>query len=231
MPTTTEKTTTVLITHPLRDIVYQLKEPDFPSPTEERALEAYRHAHDEAWRMKLLFEKERGEVLLACIDLDKLNAGLGEFEGIRDHYLKHLDLSDAGAAARIDIKLQIELRGFYNQVQQQQKALVRFYDRISPLRQTYMDIADRYFRGERPLDPAQFNVLDDVFRFHEDMQVTITSLDKDLQGFLQVVTDIYTFLEDEYISQYNVLDTTYGESLHRSVDLVKSVQVFNTVWE
>ncbi|MEC3880882.1 hypothetical protein [Parapedobacter sp. 10938] len=225
------ETKTVLITHPLRDIVYQLKEPSFPSPIEVRALEAYRRAHDEAWRMKLRFEKEKGEVLLACIDLEKFNAQLEEFEDIRDHYLRQADFSDAVAAANMDIRLQVEMRDFYNQVGQLQKTLVKFYDRIDPLKQAYTDIMDSYFRGEKPLDPVQFKVLDDVFRFHDDMQVTITSLDKDLQGFLQVLTDIYAFLEDEYIPHYSVLDSAYGVALHRSVDLVKSVQVFNNVWE
>ncbi len=225
------ETKTVLITHPLRDIVYELKENDFPSQIEVNAWEAYRRAHDEAWRMKLRFEKEKGEALLACIDLEKLTARLEEFEGLRDHYLRQADFSDAAAAANVDIRFQVELRDFYTQVGQLQKTLVKFYDRIDPLKQAYTDIIDTYFRAEKPLDPAQFKVLDDVFRFHDDMQVTITSLDKDLQGFLQVLTDIYAFLEDEYITHYNVLNNAYGEALHRSVDLVKSVQVFNKVWE
>ena len=123
------------------------------------------------------------------------------------------------------------MRDFYTQVGQLKKTLVKFYDRIAPLRQAYTDIIDMYFRAEKPLDPTQFKVLDDVFRFHDDMQVTITSLDKDLQRFLQVLTDIYAFLEDEYIPHYSVLDNAYGAALHRSVELVKSVQVFNNVWE
>lgn len=225
------KTKTVLITHPLRDIVYQLKEESFPSPIEVRALEAYRRAHDEAWRMKLRFEMEKGEVLLAYIDLEKLNAGLAEFEGLRDHYQRQADFSDAAAAANVDIRLQVELRDFYIQVRQQRQALVRFYDRMAPLTQAYTDIINTYLRGERPLDPVQFKVFDDVFRFHDDMQVTITSLDKDLKGFLEVLTDIYAFMEDDYVSHYNVLYNAYNEALQRSVALVKSVQVFHTVWE
>lgn len=222
---------TIVITHPLRDIVYQLKENSFPSSIEVDALEAYRRAHDEAWRMKLRFEKEKGEILLAHIELDTLNADMEELEGIRSHYLNQIDFSDADALTAMDIRFQVELRDYYNQVQQQQKAVVKFYDRIGPLTQTYTDIVNTYFKGEKPLDPLQFKVLDQVFEFHDDMQVTIGSLDKDLQGFLQVLTEIYTFLDDDYIRQYNVLYTAYTDALQRSVDLVKSVRGFNRIWD
>lgn len=222
---------TIVVTHPLRDIVYQLKENSFPSPIEVGALEAYCRAHDEAWRMKLRFEKEKGELLLAHIALNKLNAELEELEGIRNHYLNQIDFSDAGAITAMDIRFQVELRDYYNQAQQQRQTVVKFYDRIGPLTQTYTDIVDTYLRGEKPLDPLQFRVLDPVFEFHDDMQVTIGSLDKDLQGFLQVLTDIYAFLDDDYVHQYNVLYTAYNDALQRAVDLAKSVQVFNRIWD
>src|SRR5690606_10337708 len=128
---------TVLITHPLRDIVYQLEKHSFASPIEVRALEAYRQAHDEAWRMKLRFEMEKGEILLAYIDLEKLNIELEEFESLRDHYLRQADFSDAVAIANMDVRLQVEMRDFCTQARQQRKRLVKFYDRMAPLTQTY----------------------------------------------------------------------------------------------
>lgn len=222
---------TIVVKHPLRDIMYQLKKDRLPSSLEVGALEAYRRAHDDAWRMKLRFERERGEILLVHIDLDKLNSTMEELERVRDHYQRQLDFSDDTALADMDIRFKVELRDFYNQVHQLQKEVVKFYDCIGALTLTYTDIVNTYLRGEKPLDPAQFKVLDDVFTFHDDMQVAISSLDEDLQSFLQVLTDIYAFLDDDYIAAYNVLYTGYNNALQRSVDLVNSVQVFNKVWE
>lgn len=150
---------------------------------------------------------------MAHIELDGLNADMEELENIRDHYLNEIDFSKADSHRDMDIRLQVELRDFYNQVHQHQQTLVKFYDYIGPLTQTYSDIVATYFRGEKPLDPLQFKVLDDVFTFHDDMQVSISSLDKDLQGFLQMLTDIYAFLDDDYISHYNTLLTAYSDAL------------------
>lgn len=222
---------TIVVKHPLRDIMYQLKKDRLPSSLEVGALEAYRRAHDDAWRMKLRFERERGEILLVQIDLDQLNSTMEELEQLRNHYQRQLDFSDDTAIADMDIRFKVELRDFYNHAHRLQKEVVKFYDRIGALTLTYTDIVDTYLRGEKPLDPAQFKVLDDVFTFHDDMQITISSLDEDLQGFLQELTRIYAFLDDDYIVAYNDLYTAYNETLQQSVGLVNSVQVFNKVWE
>ena len=223
---------TIVVKHPLREITYQLKANSFPSPTEIDTLEKYRRAHDEAWRMKLRFEKERGEVLLAQIEVNKLNDNMEELESIRKHYLREIDFTDETALRDLYSKLQIEIRDFYNQARQQRPAVVKFFDRIGPLNQAYTDIINTYIRkrDKKPLDPLQFNVLDDIFLFHDDMEVEIDSLDKDLQKFLQVLTDIYTLLDD-YLEQYNVLHTAYSNALQRSVELADAVQVFNKIWD
>src|SRR5690606_24610746 len=157
-----------VVKHPLRELVYQSKGPGFPSQIEINALEKYRQAHDEAWRMKLRFEKERGEVLLAQIEVNKLNENMEYLDGIRKHYLREFDFNDEAALRDIYSKLQIEIRDFYNQARQQRLAVVKFFDRIGPLNQAYTDIINTYIRKQdkKPLDPLQFNVLDDIFRFH-----------------------------------------------------------------
>ena len=223
---------TIVVKHPLRELVYQSKGPGFPSQIEINALEKYRQAHDEAWRMKLRFEKERGEVLLAQIEVNKLNENMEDLDGIRKHYLREFDFNDEAALRDIYSKLQIEIRDFYNQARQQRPAVVKFFDRIGPLNQAYTDIINTYIRKQdkKPLDPLQFNVLDDIFHFHDDMEVEIDSLDKDLHEFLQVLTDIYTLLDD-YLEQYNVLHTTYSKALQRSVELADAVQIFNKIWD
>lgn len=223
---------TIVVKHPLRELTYQTQDTGFPSQIEIDALEKYRRAHDEAWRMKLRFEKERGEVLLAQIEVNKLNENMEDLERIRKHYLREIDFTDETALRDLYSKLQIEIRDFYNQAQQQRPAVVKFFDRIGPLNQAYTDIINTYIRklDKKPLDPLQFNALDDIFRFHDDMEVEIDSLDKDLQAFLQVLTDIYTLLDD-YLEQYNVLHTAYSNALQRSVELAESVQIFNKIWD
>src|SRR3546814_16378371 len=108
--------------------------------------------------MKLRVEQEKGEILLAHIELDKLNAEMTELESIRNHYLAQIDFSDAGALADMAIRFQVELRDYFNLAQQPRKAVVKCYDRIGPLTQTYTNIVDTYFRGETPLDPTHFKV-------------------------------------------------------------------------
>jgi hypothetical protein len=49
------------IDHPLRTISYQAHDDRYPLNHEIQALDNYRLAHDQAWRMKLLFEKGKAK--------------------------------------------------------------------------------------------------------------------------------------------------------------------------
>jgi hypothetical protein len=219
----------ITIDHPLRTISYQAHDDRYPLNHETQALDNYRLAHDQAWRMKLLFEKEKGEAQLALINLHKLDEERHEFNNMFDFYKEQIDFSSKSLHTELEVGFQVELRNFYNSVIEQHRKLVQFYDVIGTRDREYAIITDTYFRGEKPIDPLHFEVLDSVFRHHEDMHVDVVSLDKDLQQFLAVLTDVYLLL-DSYIQQYNILYTAYSDILQKTAQLTKDVQVLQKVW-
>ena len=220
---------TITIDHPLRSISYKLRKNSFPLNTEARALDSYRLAHDQVWRMKRLFEQEKGEVQLALIDLHKLDAEREELNEMLGFYKEQVDLSSENLHIEMDVKFQVEVRDFYNNVNRQHSKVIQFYDIIGRRDAEYIDITDTYCRGEKPIDPLHFKVLDSVFEHHSDMQVDVASLDKDLQQFLAVLQDTYLLL-DTYIQYYNKLYKAYGNVLHKTAQLTKDVQVLQRVW-
>lgn len=223
---------TVLIRHPLRDIIYSLK------PKEERhyviteapTLRRYVLAHNTVWQMKVDFEKEKGEVMLAYIELDQLTKAREELEDLYEFYKPQLDFTNSKLHIALDIKLQVELRDFYIQVIRQQQELVRFYDRLGPLDRRYSQMIDTYFRGKKPIDPLNFTILDDIFTHHVDRNVEITTLDKDLQNFLETINDVYTLL-DKYVDEYNILYRAYLKELEETAALIKTSQSLHPLWE
>ncbi|NGM63787.1 hypothetical protein [Sphingobacterium sp. SGR-19] len=220
---------TITIDHPLRTISYQAHDDRYPLNHETQALDNYRLAHDQVWRMKLLFEKEKGEAQLALINLHKLDEERDELNDMFGFYKEHVDFSSKSLHTELEVGFQVELRNFYNSVIEQHRKLVQFYDVIGTRDREYITIADTYCRGEKPIDPLRFEVLDSVFRHHEDMHVDVVSLDKDLQQFLTVLADVYLLL-DSYIQQYNILYSTYSDILQKTAQLTKDVQVLETVW-
>ncbi len=220
---------TITIDHPLRSISYKIRENSFPLNTEIQALDSYRSAHDQVWRMKRLFEEEKGEVQLALIDLYKLDAEGQELRDILGFYKEQMDLSSKNLPADLDVKLQVEIRNFYNSVMQHHRNTVQFYDVIGARDTAYVKITDTYYRGEKPIDPLHFKVLDSVFENYSDMQVDIVTLDKDLQQFLTALGDVYLLL-DKYVQHYNILYKAYGTILHNTGDLTKEVQELKRVW-
>lgn len=221
--------TTINIDHPLRRISYQVKREGYTIPSETEALENYRLAHDQVWRMKHLFEQEKGEVQLTLIHLQKLHEEYHELNHIFDHYKKEIDFSSKSLATELEVNFQVELRDFYNSVLQQQHKMVRFYDIIGLRDAEYTMIKDTYFRGEKPIDPLHFKVLDQIFIHHTDMQVDVISLDKDLQQFLAVLSDVYRILDD-YIQQYNKLYNSYSAILQKASLMTKEVQTLQVIW-
>lgn len=220
---------TITIDHPLRSISYKLRKNSFPLNTEARALDSYRLAHDQVWRMKRLFEQEKGEVQLALIDLHKLDAEREELSDMLGFYKEQVDLSSENLHIEMDVKFQVEVRDFYNNVNRQHSKVIQFYDIIGRRDAEYITITDMYCREEKPIDPLHFKILDSVFENYSDMQVDVVSLDKDLQQFLTTLQEVYNFL-DTYIQHYNILYKAYGTILHKAAQLTKDVQALKRVW-
>ncbi|WP_164110509.1 MULTISPECIES: hypothetical protein [Sphingobacterium] len=216
---------TICIKHPLRDLIYTTNEIGTPLSHEVQSLDNYRKAHDEVWKMKLLFEKERGKVLLAIIEIDLLDREYLELLDMYNFYKETSQLSPSAPLYNLDYKLQVELRDFYLQVKELHQAILRFYDEVRSCTTAYNAITDTFYRGDKPIDPLNFTVLDAIFLHHEDMDVDIVSLDKDLQEFLQTVTEVYNTMDD-YIVQYNELYQIYSRAIFNIAQLSKDVYNF-----
>lgn len=220
----------ICIKHPLRNIVYTIEENDFQGLLEVNALANYRQSHDEVWAMKIQLEKDRGDILLTQIKLDLLVDERKELERIHDFYTGQVDRSQADLLVNIDIKLQVEIRDFTNQVTKLHHDTIVFYDDIQRNSEHYNRHTDNYYRDRNVVDPLNFKVLDDVFQFHEDMMVDISSLDKDLQEFLSKLKEVH-ILFDDYVAQYTQLYTSYSYAIQHMAALTKEVKVWDCFWK
>src|SRR5690606_37673609 len=134
----------------------------------------------------------------ALIDLHKLDAERQELNDMLNFYKEEIDLSSESLHIEMDVKFQVEVRDFYNNVNRQHSKVIRFYDIIGARDAEYITITDTYYRGGKPIDPLHFKILDSVFENYSDMQVDVVSLDKDLQQFLAVLQEVYLLL-DKYV--------------------------------
>lgn len=214
---------TICIKHPLREIIYATSETGFYLNHEAQTLDDYRKAHDQVWKMKQLFENERANVLLAIIQIDILDRKYQDLLDIHNFYKENSELSQPAFLHNIDYKFQVELRDFYLQVIELHNTTLQYYDEARRCNSSFDEITNTYYRGKKPIDPLNFTVLDSIFRHHEDMNVDIASLDKDLQGFLQTLTEVYHTLDD-YIVQYNELYNVYSRAISNIAQLCKEVQ-------
>ncbi|MCY4779859.1 hypothetical protein ORI89_09360 [Sphingobacterium sp. UT-1RO-CII-1] len=225
---------TILIRHPLREIIYhlKLKEERIYSVAEEQALQNYVYAHNTVWQMKVEFEKEKADAMLYYIDLNRLIGGRKELENIYNFYKPQIDFGNPNLHIDLDMKLQIELRDYCNTVYKHQQNLIKFYDHLGPKQTLYGEIVQKYFtRTAANIDPANFTLLDEILTKHpEDSNVDITSLDKDLKEFLKTTNDVYVLL-DEYIEEYNTLYTAYLGELDKTEELVKTITPLNSIWK
>lgn len=221
---------TIYIHHPLRDITYKSRKKRYFMESEHRDLLKYRSAHDEVWRMKLHFEKAKGEVLLAENQLHDIDYDREELEEIWGYYLTQIDLADANITHVLEMRFQVELRDFYLQIRKLHQRIIKFYDNVAVLESEYTDLINTYFKSSKPIDPHNFRVLDDIFKFHEDRETNIKSLDKDLQEFLQTLTAVYERLDD-YIEWYTTFYQHYSASLQKIEHLMKATQKLNVIWE
>ena len=220
---------TIIIQHPLRTISYKTQDEPYFMPSEHKTLQAYRAAHDEAWRMKMRFEQASGEVLLVQHRLDDINYELRELENMWGYYTEQLDFSAYNIQDQIELRFQVELRDFYLQVRRAHQDTIEFYDQIARQEMEYKQLTDTYYRHKKPLDPLDFHVLDDIFNHPSDRDTDIVSLDADLQAFLKELTGIYQLLED-YLIAYSMLTTAYHHTLAKLGKLQEAIKPLDRVW-
>lgn len=220
---------TIYIHHPLRDITYKSKQERYFMESERRDLLNYRAAHDEVWRMKLRFEKAKGEVFLSQNLLHDIDYEQEELKEMWEYFLTQVDFADADITHTLEIRFQVELRDFYLQIRKLHQRIIKFYDHVAILESEYNELVDTYFRSSKPIDPLNFTILDDIFEYHEDRETNIKSLDKDLQEFLQTLNAVYTILE-EYMQLYTEFSRHYALSLQKIEQLMKATQKLNRIW-
>ena len=222
--------TTIYIPHPFRDITYQSKNKYYFLPYERQQLQRYRAAHDEAWQLKQRFETAKGAALLAQNELNDYDYDREELEFIWENYVTEIDFTDKALLHTLDIRAQVELRDFYLEVRKLHERLIKFYDKLAAVEAEYKELTKSYLRQDKPLDPLNFTLLDDIFKFHEDRETDIESLDQDLQAFLQELTAVYAIL-DTYVEVYSALHTQYGDSLHKMAQLMHTIQQLDNLWD
>lgn len=221
---------TIYIQHPLRDITYKSKEDHYFMESEHLDLLKYRAAHDEVWQMKLRFEKTRGDVLITQHKLQDIDYEREALEDMWAYYLTQIDLNDPQRIHTLEMRFQVELRNFYLQIRKLHHLIIKFYDHVAMLESEYTDLTDTYFKFGRPIDPLNFRVLDDIFKFHEDRETDIKSLDQDLQEFLQTLNEVYATLDD-YTQIYTEFYQHYSASLKKIEELMKATQKLNSIWD
>lgn len=219
----------IAIQHPLRDIMYKSKEERYFMDSERQVLLNYRIAHDDTWQMKLRFEKAKGDVLLAQNELQDIDYDREDLEEMWTYYLAQIDLADIDIIHTLEMRFQVELRDFYLQIRKLHQRIIQFYDKVAVLESEYADLTDTYLRADKPIDPLNFRVLDNIFECHEDRETDIKSLDSDLQQFLQTLTSVYTILDD-YTLLYSDFYRHYSTSLQKVAGLMNDTQKLNSIW-
>ncbi|TJZ62824.1 hypothetical protein FAZ15_00490 [Sphingobacterium olei] len=96
--------------------------------------------------MKIQLEKDRGDILLTQLKLDLLVDERKELERIHDFYTGQVDRSQADLLVNVDIKLQVEIRDFANQVTKLHHDTILFYDGIQRNSEHYNRYTDSYYR-------------------------------------------------------------------------------------
>lgn len=222
----------VLIRHPLREINFSLKPKEEQNYyiSEDLTVQNYIRAHSTIWEMKIGLEKERGEAMLAHLELDQLIKAREELEDIYEFYKPQLDFTNPNLNSELDIRLQVELRDYCKETIRLQNKLVRFYDNLGSLQIVNDDIVDKHFAGVESAELLNLKVLDDILAQQTHPHIDLVSLDKDLQEFLDIVSDVYKLLDD-YIEEYNLLYAAYLHELDKAVELVQMTRPLNSIWE
>lgn len=197
----------IIKNHPLKPIdlyFYENKEaPEF----ELEALLKYEKAHDDLWRLKMHFERQKGELQLLLIRIQNLEREQQKLDKELD-FIK--SVLDSGADPETDAQLDMAIYNWFLAMRAHNEQLFTLHQGMDESLGHYQQDLAKLHEEDMLIDPENFELLRPLYQRYEEVQVYTISLDKDHQLFLEAYGKVDKLFQ-AYYEQFDLVYDRYME--------------------
>ena len=212
--------------HPLKPICLSFKMGKQAPPFEVEALKKYKKAHDETWKRRITYIAEKDRILLLKAEMADLSYELFDLGEQLEVFEEALGLPLPGGTSPMPLGPNYDINLLFERIEQHNRTMQEFHTTIVKAANHYNKTVASLYEDDYIIDPMYFDILHEVYRRYEEVEVDTVSLDKDHQDFLGAYGEVRKLREDYMQFGQQVFDSYAGllgdaEELYRRAEAVQ----------
>lgn len=204
--------------HPLKPIHLSFKKGKQAPPFEVEALKKYRKAHDETWKRRITYIAEKDKLLLLRAEMADLSYEMFDLGEQLEVFEEALGLLQRDETNIVTLGPDYDINLLFERIEQHNRAVQKLHTAMVKAANRYNKAVASLYEDDYIIDPMFFDILHEVYRRHEEVEVDIVSLDKDHQDFLKAYGEVEK-LRDEYMRTGQNVFESYADLLGDAEDL------------
>ncbi|WP_262249772.1 hypothetical protein [Parapedobacter soli] len=210
--------------HPLKPISLSFHEGKQPPAFEVEALKQYKKAHDETWKRKMGYEAEKGQLMLLDSEIAELSYEIFCLGERLEVFEEAVGIGEATDPSAWDRESDFDLNAFFDRILKHSQAVQQLHGQIVAAATQYNKTVASLYEDDYLIDPMYFDILNELYRRHEEVEVDIVSLDKDHQDFLGAYGEVDK-LREEYMQLGQDVFERYAQLIDDSEHVYKRADI------
>lgn len=210
--------------HPLKPIRLSFEEGKQPPAFEVEALKRYKKAHDETWKRKMWYETQKGQLMLLGSELAELSYEIFDLGERLEPFEEALGIGEPSVLPAFEYDSDFDLNALFDRILQHNQAVQQLHKQMVEASTIYNKAVASLYEDDYLIDPVYFDVLDELYRRYEEVEVDIVSLDKDHQDFLGAYGEVDK-LREAYMQQGQQVFEAYAQLIDDSEEVYKRADV------
>ena len=209
--------------HPLKPIHLSFKMGKQAKPFEVEALKKYRKAHDETWKRRITYIAERDKLLLLQAEMAELSYEMFDLGEQLEVFEEALGFSERDETNITTLGPDYDINLLFERIEEHNRAMQELHTHIVEAATRYNKEVSSLYEDDFLIDPMYFDILHEVYRRYDEVEVDTVSLDKDHQDFLEAYAEVKRQHEDYMQVGQRVFDS-YADLLDDAEELYRRAE-------
>lgn len=206
--------------HPLKPISLSFQEGKQPPAFEVEALKRYKKAHDETWKRKMEYETRKGQLMLLNSEIAELSYEAFDLGERLVVFEEAAGIDRPAGSPAADTDWDFDLNALFDRILQHNRAVQQLHSQLVAAAAQYNKTVAGLYEDDYLIDPMYFDILHEVYKRYDEVEVDTVSLDRDHQEFLGAYGEVNN-LREAYMQLGQEVFEGYGQLIDDAENVYK----------